>query len=921
MRWAFLLFFVISVDYLIAQTPETSSPKITSWEVSGIVLDSTRSPVPGATLILKYNSDSLSTSTNEDGIFVFKSVKSAIFYLTVSSLGYKPITYHLLNDDRSAKIILDPVMMTPDSRMLAQVTIDGTPNITYKTDTIEYRASGYQVREHATVDELLEKMEGMQVSREGVLTHQGERITKARLNGRDFLGGNVVTTIQNLPAEIIEKVQIVNDYGDQAARTGIKEGEPKKVLNLTTKADRSIGNMARINTGVGNNDRYQGQIFGTRINANETIGLNAGLSNTVNGIANPEFSSNKPLSSGPTINSINSGGTNQSLNPTFSYSNTLNEKIYVNLSYSYNESHINSINKNDLQQFSTLGTTFSTNENNRNTNNKTHDFTALFEYDINKTNFLRINPKISYRSASSSTNLSSLQSGLIHQNQYGLNKSNSTVPNIGGVLFYQHIFKKPGRNFTVQLSSDISNQNDETEQNTKITYFEKDSDLIINDSTIHRQINNKNQINSYRASTTFSEPLNAKSKIQFNGQMNYRSYGNSKITSDITPNNTISPIDSLSNNYNYSFTESRIALNYSYTDKKYNFSLGVNAIPTILQGNGSNANTHKNDFNLIPIARFQYQWSNQHQFQINYSGNPIEPNFNQIQPVKDITNPQNAIIGNPDLKQSFEHTVNAQYNRYIANAQFAYSVNLRTTFTNDQVVRNLLLIEDAYNSLKYETHFLNRDGAYALNANYSLSKQFASRKYYLAFDGAISNIHSISMSNSQENTTSVWRYVERFGPRIKPADWLEINPYVSYDVIKSSNSIPSSIGINTQTFAFNVDGTIYLPKEFRIGYYGSKNYRSGIDANITKNPFVINTYLEKRLFDRIGGTLRIEAFDILNQNNFINRVITENSIIDTQTNPLSRYFMITFRMNLQKWRGTPQRDGEARPRRGDGSFM
>lgn len=922
MRWVFLLLLVITIDELVAQTPQAANsiPPITSWEVSGIVLDSTRSSVPGATLTLKYNTDSLSTSTNVDGIFVFKGVKSATFYLTVRSLGYKPITYHLLNDDRASKIILDPVMLVPDSRMLAQVTIDGTPNITYKTDTIEYRASGYQVREFATVDELLKKMEGMQVSRDGTLTHQGELITKARLNGRDFLGGSVASTIQNLPAEIIEKVQIVNDYGDQAARTGIKEGDPKKILNLTTKADRSIGNMASINTGAGDDERYQGQLFGTRINANETIGLNANLSNTVNGIANPEFNSSKPISNN-SMNLATSGGTSQTLNPTFSYSNALNEKIYINLSYSYNNSRINSINKNNVQQFSTSGTTFSQNEENQNTNNKIHNFTSLFEYEINKANFLSISPKLSYHTSSSDNNLSSMQSGLIHQNQYGLNKSNSTIPDIGGVLFYQHIFNKLGRNFTVQLSSDISNQNNDTERNTRITYFENDSDLILKDSLIQRQINNKNQINNYRASTTYSEPLSTKSRLQFNGQINYRSYDNSKITSDILSGNISNPIDSLSNNYNYSFTETRLALNYLFTEKKYNFSLGVNAIPTVLEGNGANHSTHKTNFNLIPIAKFQYTWSNQHLFQINYSGSPIEPNFNQLQPVRDVSNPQNSIIGNPDLKPSFAHTINANYNRYIANSQFAYSVNLNTKFINDQVVRNLLLIEDAYNSLKYETHFLNLDGDYTFNANYSLSKQFSSRKYYFALDGLISNMHSNSMSNNLKNTTSIWRYIERFGPRMQPTDWLEINPYLSYDVIKSTNSIPSSLDINTQTFAFNIDGTISFPKGFRFGYYASKNYRSGISNNITKNPFVLNTYLERRFSNRIGATLRIEAFDIFNQNNFINRIITENSIIDTQTNPLSRYFMITFGMNLQKWSGTPQQNGHDLPRRGDGSFI
>src|SRR5690606_15706798 len=572
MRWVLLLLLVISVDGLIAQTTQalSSDPPIKSWEVSGIVLDSTRNPVPGATLILKYDTDSLSTSANEDGIFVFKEVKSANFYLTVNSLGYKPITYHLLNDDKASKIILDPVMIVPDSRMLSQVIIDGTPNITYKTDTIEYRAAGYQVREHATVDELLKKMEGMQVNRDGTLTHQGEKITTARLNGRDFLGGNVATTIQNLPAEIVEKIQIVNDYGDQAARTGIKEGNPKKIVNITTKADRSIGNMARLNTGAGNDERYQGQLFGTRINANETIGLNANLSNTVNGIANPQFKSNTPISGDISNLQSNSGGTSQNLQPSFSYSNTLNEKIYVNLTYTYNDTQTNSITKNNVQQFSSLGTTFTKNEENHNTKNNNHTLTSLFEYKINSANFLRINPQLSYYTTSSANNLSNMLSGLTHQAYNGVDNNKSIVPNLGGTIFYQHIFNKTGRNFTIQLSSDIFSESNDTEQNTRITYFENGTDLLLEDSLIHRRIYNKNLMHNYHTVTTFSEPLTTKAKLQFNAQVNYRSYDNSKTTNDITSSDALVPIDSLSNSYNYSFTETRLGLNYLYTDKRYN---------------------------------------------------------------------------------------------------------------------------------------------------------------------------------------------------------------------------------------------------------------------------------------------------------------------------------------------------------------
>lgn len=108
-----------------------------------------------------------------------------------------------------------------------------TPGISYKADTVEYKASDYKVNNNSTADELLKKMEGFNVDSNGNVTHQGQAVTKARLNGRDYAGGNLAKAVQSLPADIVEKIQVVDDYGDQAAKTGVKDGNPTKVLNLT----------------------------------------------------------------------------------------------------------------------------------------------------------------------------------------------------------------------------------------------------------------------------------------------------------------------------------------------------------------------------------------------------------------------------------------------------------------------------------------------------------------------------------------------------------------------------------------------------------------------------------------------------------------------------------------------------------------
>jgi uncharacterized membrane protein YgcG len=946
-----LLIFVITLltGQLFAQVPgrapnNAAKPPLPLREVSGIVKDTTDETVIGATVKLKTATDSVSTTTNADGIFVFKNVKSATFVITITSVGYAPIVKRMLNNDAVPRLVLDPFILQAQKNMLAEVVINGTPSITYKTDTVEYRASDYKVRENATVDELLKKMEGMEVGTDGSVTHQGQQVTRARLNGKDYSGGDVANAIQNLPADIVEKIQIVDDYGDQAARTGIKNGDPQKVLNITTRADRSVGNLARISGGAGNNGRYEAQAFGQRINGNQQIGVSGNYRNTINGVASTGIAGGSAGgaaagggggrgggSGGSSGGGGGSGGTTTSGGPSFNYRDHWGKKVEVNASYRYNFNDVHSINKSNGEQYSTLGTTFFDNQSDRRNNSKNHNVTFELEYSIDSANFLRVTPSFSFSGASSINTSMRTQTGLIHQDIRGFTGSDNTTPNYGGIVFYQHIFKKPRRNFSIQVNYNSANNEQENDQNNIITYY-NDSTSTKKDSLVNRFISRGNLSKNIRTSLTYVEPLSEISQLEFNAQVNYRGYDNKAYTSNVDAAGNRSIIDSLSNVFNYGFTETRIALNYRLNKLKYNLSLGVTAVPTLLEGSKERLGTsiHRTNFNLIPIVRFQYMWSRQERFTVNYSGTPSEPTFDQIQPVRDETNPQNPIIGNPNLKPSFTHSINTEYNNYIVNSKLNISANINTRFVSNQIVTNTLQVPtviisgtDTVNNRINETYYTNLNGSYSVNGNYNISKQLDDRKYNLSLIGNVTYNHRVSMSNNVQNTTTTWRFNERFGPRINPTERIEVNPFVSYDLARSFFTLPNSKSTNISTVALSIDGRFFFLKNQTLlfGYSASKNYVSGLPSNVTSNPLVINGYIEKQFFKRKNATLRLQVFDILKQNNFVSQTITENSVTNTLTNALSRYFMLSFRVNLQKWSGTPSRNGRTLRRRGDGSFI
>ncbi|MFD1256026.1 TonB-dependent receptor [Mucilaginibacter terrae] len=944
-----ILILTLLTCKLFAQVPGrggAAKPPVPLREVSGIVKDSTDNVVIGATVKLKIGAtDSATTITNTDGIFVFRNIKSATFVISVSSIGYKPLIRKMLNNDAVARLVLDPIILNSQANQLNAVIVNGTPSITYKTDTVEYRASDYKVRPNAAVDELLKKMEGMEVGTDGSLTHQGQQVTRAKLNGKEYAGGDLAQAIKNLPAEIVDKIQVVDDYGDQAARTGIKDGDPQKVLNITTRADKSVGNIARLNAGGGNNERYESRVFLQRTNGNQVLGIIGNLNNTVNGVASTGIAGGADGGRNGGNNNGNSGssgsgGTTTSGSPTFTYRDQWSKKFEVNMNYRYNFNDVRSLNNSYGQSYyaDTTGansgradTLIFTNNSDSRRNSKQHNFSFEMEYSIDSANFLRVTPSISTNSNLSISSSVRNETGLQFQDISGTGTNYTSSPNFGGIVFYQHIFKKPRRNVSIQLNYTHSNQEANNEQQSNRIIYTPEG-AVFNTRYTSRLITRDNITKNFRTSLTYVEPLSATSQFEFNGQINRRAYENNAVTDSITPSGEqVAYRNGLLNNiYNFSFTETRLALNYRYNGTKFNYSLGATAVPTNLSGvnvsQGNGASTSRNNFFIIPIARFQYVWSRQQRAYINYSGSPSEPTFTQIQPVTDKSNQQNWIVGNPDLKVAFRHNITAQYSNYLSNSKINILVNVFGNTTNNQIVTNNAYATDpeTEGGRINITRYVNRSGSYNLGSNYNFSKQLSDRKYNLSLLGSATYAYNNTLVSNRDAVVRSWNINQRFGPRINPNESIEINPFVSYTISKSLITVGSTSATNLQRTAIAIDGRFYFMKErsLTVGYDASKNFIGGnVQQNTSSNPLVINAYIEKNFLAKRNLTFRLQAFDVLKQNNFTNQVINDNGYTNTLSNALSRYFMFSVRTNLQKWSGSPSRNGRQLQRRGDGSFI
>ncbi|MBC7913717.1 MAG: carboxypeptidase-like regulatory domain-containing protein, partial [Pyrinomonadaceae bacterium] len=268
------LLFIIIVLFTSASFSQTR-------EVRGIVVDSTSQSVISATVKLISQKDTIRTLTDINGNFVFRSVKSSQFTLLITSLGFEPISHHFTYNDELSAITLPKLIMPLSHNELSEVVISGVTPVMVKEDTVQFNAAAYPVRAGSPVEEILKKLPGVVVDKDGNVEAEGKKIVRIRINGKDFFGGDVQTATQNLPADIIKNIQIIDDYGDEARLTGIKTGEPEKILNITILPGKNKGSYGNSGVAGGDNERYSTNFSITNFMEERRLAIQ-GLANNIN---------------------------------------------------------------------------------------------------------------------------------------------------------------------------------------------------------------------------------------------------------------------------------------------------------------------------------------------------------------------------------------------------------------------------------------------------------------------------------------------------------------------------------------------------------------------------------------------------------------------------------------------------------------
>ena len=264
--WKYLLLFTtllcFSTTFVYAQTTKAT--------ISGIVSDTSNTPLLGATVVVLQAKDSVLKSfalSDKEGNFAIKRVAAGEYILQITFIGYQKVSQPFsIKPDQSAwdagTFILQPEILTADE---VSIEADRTP-ILMKGDTIQYNADAFKTQPNAVVEDLLKKLPGVEVERDGTVKAQGETVQKVLVDGKEFFGDDPKMATKNLPADAVDNVQVFDKKSEMAEFTGVDDGNEQKTINLELKEDKKQGVFGNVTAGYGTDNRYESRLNLNRFN-------------------------------------------------------------------------------------------------------------------------------------------------------------------------------------------------------------------------------------------------------------------------------------------------------------------------------------------------------------------------------------------------------------------------------------------------------------------------------------------------------------------------------------------------------------------------------------------------------------------------------------------------------------------------------
>lgn len=864
-----------------------------------------------------------------NGSFTLKNVKKGSYLLHITFIGYDPLYQPLQITGKKNPVNVGKLELSDGAIELGEAVVIGkAPEVTVRNDTVEYNADSYKVTEGSVLEDLLKKMPGVEVDSEGKITVNGKEVKKVMVDGKEFFSDDPKVASKNLPAKMIDKLQVLDKKSDMAQMTGFDDGEEETVINLTVKPGMKQGWFGNAYGGYGSKDRYEGNAMVNRFVNNDQITFMGGANNTNNmgfsDLASTMFSGmgggggrRGGFGAGSGITSSGNAGLNFSkeFKP---------DKLTLGGNTRYSHSDNDARSKSDRQNI-LPGDSSSYDNSEAMSRTKSDNFGVDFrlEWKPDTMTQLIFRPSFSF-SHSINDNFSDATTLDNERDTVNTNKSSnyseSNGYNLNASIDFSRKLNNKGRVFSATLSGGNSDSYSDGMNRSDIVYFNQ-TDALKN-SIIDQRSRYDNKGFNYRAYVSWVEPIGHNNFIQATYSISQRKQEALKNVYNQDADGIYNVLDSAySQSYRNNFISQRASLSFKSQRAKFNYTIGLNLDPSYSSsenfvGDTTLSKITRKVVNLSPMAQFNYMFDKRTNLRIMYNGRTSQPSMTQLQPVADISDPTNITIGNPDLNPRYTNNVFIRFQQFTPEKQRAFMIMANGSYIINDIV--------SYTSYNQETGvktttYKNVNGNYSGNVRMMLNTPLKNKKFSINSMTMASFANSNGYINEEKNTNRNLILSERGGIDFRSSYLdLGVNGNIRYNA--TSNSLQKENNQNTFNYGAGGYTTIYLPLNFKIESDVNWSTNSGYGDGFKQNEVLWNASASKSFLKNNQGTLRFKIYDILQQRSNISRSITASYIQDSEYNTLGSYFMVHFIYRFSIFKGgasasdvkTPGRSGRGR---------
>lgn len=846
------------------------------------------------------------TLAKEDGSFSLLNIPYGDMILQVKFQGYEPYSKNINFSKTNNGVNLGTIYLRTAANDLGNVTVTESV-VRMKKDTMEISASAFKTKPNAVAEDLLKKIPGMEVAKDGSIKSQGETVQRVLVDGKRFFGDDPRMATKTLPPDVIDKIQVFDDLSDQSKFSGFDDGNRVKTINITTKKDKKKGMFGKAVAGIGSDGKYDESFNFTRINGDRQLTFQ-GQANNIN---KQNFTQNNigggrggfgGSGSGSGITTALAGGLN--------YRDAWSPRIDAYGSYFYNSPKVNYESNSNIQNIlRSDSSTYNNSISSSVSDNQNHRFNFNIEDRIDSNNSLIFRPNVTIQSSNPTSSSSTITTGGKNNDAIYQSKSNSSGYNSGynvsgSNLQLRHRFAKKGRTISLDLGFSASKNNGDG-RNYSVNSFTRP---FVKTDTINQFYVDSSRSVNFNPTVSYTEPIGKNQMIELRYTYNYNNSNTINRTYSFdNASQKFSKFDSLfSNSYDYTAVSNTANLSYRIQQTKYNLNFGTGVQFTDLTSNNTTKNvTVKRTYtNLTPNLNFTYNFARTKSLRVFYNGRTGQPSTSQLQPVKTTSDSINFQIGNPDLKPQFTNSVRVLFNSFDPFTQRIIFATINATAIANDIVSSIT----QNNNGGRTTTYVNLGGTYNVSGYFMYGFPIKNPKSNLNLQTNINYIRNRSLLNNVLNATSstTLRQTVKWTTNLKNNFDMNLSTYFEYNPIRNTLSANQNTNYTVQGMA--ADFTLYsnngwiLASDFDYSHYGNR------PAGYNTTVFLVTPSIAKQFLKNKAGELRLSCFDVLKQNKAVTSSASANQIVNTISNNLTRYFMLSFTYNLRSF-GAQQQKG------------